>query len=81
MGGECQHIHGSFWIEDVEHCILCGAAVTERCETCGGEGVVQEDEYEGDWINYGPNLIACPDCNGNGVVPLRGTGVVEQRGD
>ena len=33
-----------------------------RCESCGDDGIVQEDEYHCDWINFSPTLISCPDC-------------------
>lgn len=42
----------------------------ECCFACGGDGIVQEDEYECDWINFGPNVITCPDCAGTGYVSL-----------
>lgn len=39
----------------------------ELCPACGGDGIVQEDEYECDWINFGPRIMGCPDCKDAGI--------------
>ena len=52
---------------DPEYC-TCDYDTEEglTCQVCGGDGFVQEDEYECDWINCGPNVICCPECGGHG---------------
>lgn len=67
----CKH-EEAFWFDgdkrDGYWCPDCNQWVGETCQTCGGQGFVQEDEYEGDWINCGPDLITCPECRGDGKV-------------
>lgn len=71
---ECKHLDWDWNSDDCAICSDCGALLRSRCEVCGGEGIIQEDEYEGDWINYGPNLITCPDCGGSGYVVWEASG-------
>lgn len=48
------------------YCDACFKPVAVSCPVCAGEGVIEEDEYELDWINYGNDLIVCPECEGEG---------------
>lgn len=63
----CQH-EQAFWADDGLWCPDCRCCIAVRCHACGGEGVVEEDEYECDWINYGSDLIVCPECGGTGML-------------
>jgi DnaJ-class molecular chaperone len=36
------------------------------CQTCHGEGYLEANEAHCDWINYGDDLVRCPNCNGSG---------------
>lgn len=56
---------------DVMVCQDCGKTMAYHCEACNGQGWVMEDEYECDWVNFGPNIITCPRCNGSGVVKVK----------
>lgn len=56
---------GTYYDDGVIFCESCRKAVAVRCPACGGEGVVEENEYESDWVNYGPDLITCPECDGD----------------
>lgn len=47
-------------------CTSCIKGVAVTCPACGGEGFVQEDEYECDWVNCTDELITCPECEGEG---------------
>ena len=67
MEPKCKH-EDAFWVDAGLWCPDCNCIVGVHCPACGGEGVVEENEYELDWINYGPDLITCPDCGGTGVV-------------
>jgi predicted RNA-binding Zn-ribbon protein involved in translation (DUF1610 family) len=62
----CKHENAD-WRGDVGFwCPDCEQWLAWDCETCGGDGLVYEDDWKGDWINYGPDLIPCPDCGGSG---------------
>ncbi len=51
----------------VEKSCCCGVWVWGDCEACQGEGLVDEAEYENDWINYpSHNFVQCPECKGSG---------------
>lgn len=67
MSATCKHDDAE-WHDDNQYCLECGRIVAWVCEACHGEGFVQEDEYEGDWINFGPDLITCPECRGEGKI-------------
>jgi hypothetical protein len=56
----------TYTVDHTLYCDSCGKAVAVTCPACGGDGVVQEDEYEGDWVNCTDELITCPECNGYG---------------
>lgn len=62
----CAHINAYPHGDAGTWCPDCRQWIAWDCETCGGDGLVYEDDYEFDWINYGHNLIACPDCHGTG---------------
>lgn len=47
-------------------CGNCYKAVGVSCPFCGGEGFVEEAEYEADWVNCSDELIVCPECDGEG---------------
>ena len=47
-------------------CANCGKAVAVVCPLCGGEGYMEEGEMEGDWVNYGDDLVTCRECSGYG---------------
>jgi hypothetical protein len=44
-----------------------GDGLDDSCHTCGGEGFLPEDEAELDWINFGDDLVECPNCGGSGL--------------
>lgn len=46
-------------------CQICGCCSTyaRHCETCGGEGWVDDE----DWQNYEDEPMPCPDCGGRPV--------------
>lgn len=67
MEPKCEH-EEAFKVDDGLWCPDCNCIVGVTCFACGGEGYVEEDEYELDWINYGSDLITCPDCGGTGIV-------------
>lgn len=52
-------------------CESCQGVIRYRCEACHGDGCVEEDEYEGDWVNFGGDLIVCPDCRGDGWIYVK----------
>jgi hypothetical protein len=65
----CEHCGAElsmFEIDNTYYCEECGKAVAVVCPLCGGEGFMQEDEMECDWINYGDDLVTCHECNGYG---------------
>lgn len=70
----CKHRH-AYWDGDPDESALwcpdCEKFVGFHCLSCAGEGIVQEDDYECDWVNYGPDLITCPECRGRGWVRER----------
>lgn len=69
---ECAHEETIYDGEnDCYRCAQCYQVTAVRCEACGGEGIVEEDEYECDWVNFGPDLITCPDCHGKGWLSHR----------
>lgn len=59
------------WIDDYRVCNDCGKIIGSTCPSCNGEGIVEEDEYEGDWVNFSNDLITCPECLGRGWVKER----------
>lgn len=51
--------------EGVVRCSHCRGAVAVSCPACGGEGFVEEAEWEADWVNYSDEaIITCPECQG-----------------
>lgn len=67
----CEYCHTDLEMTEYDgtyFCTNCGKAVAVTCPLCGGEGYMQEDEMEGDWINYGDDLVMCRECDGHGVV-------------
>lgn len=39
-----------------------------RCMSCGGDGIMDQQEAEDDYINYGPGeWVKCPNCGGSGL--------------
>lgn len=56
---------------DCEYCSECGEVLRFVCEACRGEGIVEEDEYECDWVNFGSGLIVCPECKGSGWIAVK----------
>lgn len=39
----------------------------EDCHDCGGDGYVQANEAYNDYVNYGDELVPCPNCKGTGL--------------
>lgn len=74
MSEQCQHTDWT-WQEfdgvDFMVCDDCGKTLGTTCPSCNGDGIVEEDEYEGDWVNFGSDLITCPECRGKGWVKER----------
>lgn len=62
---ECAHIDTDEQNGAV-YCYDCESIIQVECDACNGEGMVYEDDYEFDWINYGHNWISCPECHGSG---------------
>lgn len=52
--------------DNVCRCMQCGKAVGVICPLCGGDGFMQEADMEGDWINFGDDLVICRECLGEG---------------
>jgi len=73
MAEECQHTDWEWEGVDgnIMRCSDCGHIIGETCPSCFGEGFVEEDEYEGDWVNFGDDYITCPECRGKGWVKER----------
>lgn len=65
MGEECEHSH-SFWVDDGLWCPDCNSVAGVICPLCGGQGFMGENEMEGDWINFGDELVVCRECDGKG---------------
>lgn len=61
------------WLPNLDNdyvatCSQCERVFGWECKNCGDpwEGVVYEDDFECDWINYGHNVVECPVCDGSG---------------
>lgn len=65
MAEECKH-PDSFWIDDGLWCPDCNSMAGVTCPLCGGQGFMEENEMEADWINYGDELVTCRECGGKG---------------
>lgn len=63
----CTHSE-SFGVEEGLWCPDCNSIIAITCPSCGGQGWVEEDEYECDWVNFGNDAIMCPECKGSGWV-------------
>lgn len=42
--------------------------VEPECHTCGGDGCLEANEAHCDWVNYGDELVTCPNCRGSGLL-------------
>lgn len=62
---KCKH-QESFWDDDQLWCPDCQTVVGVNCPLCGGDGFMEEDEMEADWINYGDDIVTCRECGGKG---------------
>lgn len=67
----CEHcgVELEMMWDDVKDCYICTdcyKAVAVQCPACAGEGVIEEAEYECDWVNCTDELMTCPECNGYG---------------
>ena len=38
------------------------------CHTCGGDGFLEANEAHCDWVNFGDELVSCPNCCGSGLL-------------
>lgn len=61
----CAHSE-AWWDNDELWCPDCNEVIGVICPLCHGEGFGEECEIESDWINYGNDLITCPECGGKG---------------
>lgn len=64
---QCKH-SGSFAVDEGLYCPNCDSICAVVCPSCGGQGWVEEDEYECDWVNCTNDAITCPECKGSGWV-------------
>lgn len=65
----CEYCHqplAMYQIDQTYYCDNCGKAAAVVCPLCGGEGFMEEDEMECDWINYDDELVTCRECGGKG---------------
>lgn len=47
---------------------VCDDHEPAYCDVCGGEGIVDCQEYHCDWVNYGEGeWEICPECRGSGM--------------
>jgi hypothetical protein len=68
----CKHEY-TYWTQSPVNgselrCQDCGLVLAWECDDCYGECVVFEDDWHGDYVNCGHDLMPCPKCGGSGVV-------------
>lgn len=61
----CKH-DNAFCLVEAHWCPDCNSAVGVTCPLRGGQGFMEENEMEGDWVNYGDELVTCRECSGKG---------------
>jgi len=81
----CDH-HWIDWQNDddgneVLRCTECCKILAWDCEVCGGQGLVNEAEYECDWVNFSDRMVTCPNCSGEGIVNTDDCPELAWRGD